>query len=181
MQSQGTNCVRPSGGCGGRPARHDGAPAAVEPAGRVEGRLHAVTEEMANRVPRGREVLKGLSCAHIRQHKHPRGCALRIRAKSSRRSHQTCCPSARISLDVRDVFLLERNFNFAAHAIGWKCKFDSAAEFIRNEIPDEVATIAGLNRRYDRRTGSLAPYESQRREVAACAVPADRNVAIWAR
>src|SRR5215470_11513072 len=45
----------------------------------------------------------------------------------------------------------KRNFNFAARALGSEQEIDGTAEFMRNEIADEVAPITGLDRSRDRR------------------------------
>jgi hypothetical protein len=45
--------------------------------------------------------------------------------------------SITISLSTAELSL-EGDFDFAAHAIGWECEFNGTAEFIGNEIADEL-------------------------------------------
>jgi hypothetical protein len=56
-----------------------------------------------------------------------------------------CAPQAARSRPHERALRLKGNFNFAARAVGLKCQIDGTAEFMRNEIADEVQAIAAGN------------------------------------
>jgi hypothetical protein len=65
------------------------------------------------------------------------GRSVALRNQRPRGAHDALAAAERFDRQSSPS-LIERNFNFAARAVGLKCQVDRTAEFMRNQIADEA-------------------------------------------